>query len=530
MRFIKTKNELSISLLIFFVLIFIQFVSLAQSKNVAKGIVFNDLNNNGILDKNEPGIVDVVVSNQLEAVKTDAKGRYSLPVNGQAIIFVSKPSGYNVPLNENNLPMYYYIHHPKGSPEGLDYKGIEPTGELPKRLNFPLLKSEVKNNFNAIVTGDPQPYVKEHVNHYIDDVVTEMIDYDSDFYIALGDIVEDDLSLYGKINRGVKHLEIPAYNVIGNHDMNFKSKDNQFKAETFRKTFGPDYYSFNYGKVHFMSLNSIQYDGWNEDKNKQGRYRGGFDDKQLKWIANDLKFVPEDHLVVIITHIPILEPGMKQESSTKIFNALYHRKHLLALAGHKHTIENRSYNKDKYWNGTADFPYLVVGAACGSWWSKVKDERGIPLSVAQDGTPNGFFVFNFNENKYSFKFHPANHNPNFQMRISSPQGEIPLDSLENQRIIVNVFAGNPNDKVVYQLDDRPAVDMNNEVMKDPLVISFFKAYKDIDSWVKPSTTSHMWTEKLPEDLKVGSHILKITTTDMFGKTFTAYRIFEVEKN
>ena len=66
-------------------------------------------------------------------------------------------------------------------------------------------------------------------------------------------------------------------------------------------------------------------------------------------------------------------------------------------------------------------------------------------------------------------------------------------------------------------------------MEDPIVVAFFKVYKDIDSWVKPSENTHMWTEKLPEDLKVGSHILKITTTDKFGKTFTAYRIFEVEK-
>ena len=70
--------------------------------------------------------------------------------------------------------------------------------------------------------------------------------------------------------------------------------------------------------------------------------------------------------------------------------------------------------------------------------------------------------------------------------------------------------------------------MNNEVMEDPIVVSFFKEYKDIDSWVKPSKNTHMWTEKLPTDLKIGSHKLKITTTDMFGKTFIAYRIFEVE--
>jgi hypothetical protein len=202
---------------------------------------------------------------------------------------------------------------------------------------------------------------------------------------------------------------------------------------------------------------------------------------------------------------------------------------LLALAGHQHKIRNNSYDKESFWNETVDFPYLVVGAACGSWWSKFKDERGIPLSVAQDGTPNGFFGFNFNENKYSFKFHPANHNPDYQMRISAPEMQISLDSLEQEQIIVNVFAGNKDDKVEYQLDGRSPVKMNHKVMKDPLMDKYFDAFKEFDEWpVKPSESTHMWIANLPSDLEEGSHKLKVTTTDMFGKVFVANRIFEVK--
>jgi len=239
----------------------IQVSSFAQDNDLVNGIVFHDVNANGILDENEPGIADVIVSNQREAVKTDSKGRYSLPLSDRTLIFVSKPSAYDVPLDENNLPQFYYIHQPGGSPEGLDYEGIPVTGALPESVNFALIASEQKNQFNVIITGDPQPYTAEQVNYYLNDVVSEMFDYDADFYMALGDLVEDDLSLYGKLNDGVRHLEIPAYNVIGNHDMNLKAESNSFKADTFRRVFGPDYYSFNKGKVHFMVLNSIQYDG-----------------------------------------------------------------------------------------------------------------------------------------------------------------------------------------------------------------------------------------------------------------------------
>jgi len=513
---------------IIFTLTSIHVGCLAQSGDRVHGMVFNDLNNNGVLDENEPGIAGVPVSNQLDVVLTDAKGSYSLPVGKSGIVFISQPSGYDVPLDENNLPQFYYLHSPEGSPEGLDYKGVMPTGPMPESLNFALTIADQNNQFKVIVSGDPQPYNSEQVDYYLNDVVTEMLDYQADFYMALGDLVEDDLNLYDKLNRGVKHLEIPAYNVIGNHDLNLKAESNRFKAESYSSIFGPDYYSFNKGKVHFLVLNSIQYEGWNKAEEQAGRYYGGFDERQLEWMANDLNYVPDDYLLVIITHIPILEGPMKKETMDQVFGILKNRKHLLALAGHQHKIDNGNYGEEDHWTEAVNFPYLVVGAACGSWWSKVKDERGIPLAVAQDGTPNGFFVFSFKENSYSFRFHPANHHPDFQMRISAPYGEISLDSLESEEIIVNVFAGNPSDRVEYQLDDRSPVRMNHQVMEDPLVLDFFNAYKEIDDWVKPKECTHIWTAKMPADLAEGSHLLKITTTDIFNEKFTAYQIFEIK--
>jgi len=513
---------------IIFTLTSIHVGCLAQSGDRVYGIVFNDLNNNGILDENEPGIAGVPVSNQLDVVLTDAEGSYSLPIHKNGIVFISKPSGFNVALDENNLPQFYYLHSPEGSPEGLDYKGVMPTGVMPESLNFALTETDLDGQFTVIVTGDPQPYNSEQVDYYLNDVVTEMLDYKADFYLALGDLVEDDLNLYDQLNEGVRHLELPAYNVIGNHDMNLKAESNHFKTETFHSVFGPDYYSFNKGKVHFLVLNSIQYEGWNRAEEKQGHYYGGFDDRQLEWMANDLKSVPEEYLLVLVTHIPILEGPMQKETIDKVFDIVKNRKHLLALAGHQHKIENMNYDEEKHWTQPVNFPYLVVGAACGSWWSKVKDERGIPLAVAQDGTPNGFFVFNFKDNSYSFKFHPANHHPDFQMRISAPRGEISLDSLESEEIIVNVFAGNPGDEVTYQLDDGPPVRMTNQIMTDPLVVDFFNAYGDIDDWIKPKESSHIWTAKIPSDLHEGSHMLKIVTTDMFNNEFTAYQIFEIQ--
>ena len=88
-------------------------------------------------DDNEKGLPGVRVSNGQEVVKTDANGQYSLAVSDDTILFVIKPHGFITPVDENRLPRFYYIHKPHGSPEGLKYAGVAPTGPLPESVDFP---------------------------------------------------------------------------------------------------------------------------------------------------------------------------------------------------------------------------------------------------------------------------------------------------------------------------------------------------------------------------------------------------------
>jgi N terminal of Calcineurin-like phosphoesterase len=63
-------------------------------------------------------------------VKTDADGRYTFPIDDESIIFIIKPSGYVVPVDQDLLPRFYYIHQPAASPPNLRlrYRGLDPTG------------------------------------------------------------------------------------------------------------------------------------------------------------------------------------------------------------------------------------------------------------------------------------------------------------------------------------------------------------------------------------------------------------------
>src|SRR5688500_14168175 len=68
-------------------------VAEAQLRDVA-GIAFIDFNGSGAKDSAEPGLANVVVSNQDAVVATDASGAYRLPRGTNDVVFVSVPDGY----------------------------------------------------------------------------------------------------------------------------------------------------------------------------------------------------------------------------------------------------------------------------------------------------------------------------------------------------------------------------------------------------------------------------------------------------
>ena len=513
---------------VFAVIFYSSSISIAKS---VKGTVYEDANKNLKLDKGEKGIPGVLVSNQKDVVVTNDKGQFKIPVEGDAVIFITKPAGYQTPLNESNLPQFYYVHQPKGSPN-LKYGGVKSTGKLPKHLNFPLFKTEESDTFEVIAFSDPQTRNDDEIDYLRDDVVAELVGTDAVCGITLGDIMYDDLSHYDRYNRIVAQIGIPFYNVPGNHDENYDAANDQLSLETFKRYFGPNYYSFDYGKVHFMVLDDVEYLG----KNAKGRpqYQGKIVEKQLAWLENDLRFVPQDRLIVLTMHIPIFS-GKGTEASINIINRdelfriLAGRKNVLALAGHMHTLEHHFIGESLGWPGENPIHEIICSAVAGAWWSGMKDERGIPVTNQSDGTPNGYHVIQFRGNQYSQYFKPASQSQNFQMRFSSPAGKIATSALDTTQIIVNIFDGSDLSTVICFIDNLPPLKMKRIVMIDPFTKQSYKQQKDsMPSWIKAGSSTHIWTFPLPTDLKPGVHRVLVQTMDQFGKTHQAAQVFEVE--
>lgn len=522
------KNYYALLIIVFSLLLILN--SQIDAKT-ATGVVFLDENNNGKLDDGENGIKDVCISNQKDVVQTDSKGCFSINIEEEEIIFVIKPKNFSFPLNENNLPQFYYIYQPKGSPE-IRYKGVEPTGELPEKIYFPLFASEDLDEFETIIFSDTQTYNSKNIEYMREDTLSELGDTKAKFGMILGDIVSDDLSVFGELNRNIAQIGIPFYNVAGNHDLNHDVKDNQYAYETFKRHYGPPYYSFNYGKVHFVVLADIDWHGKTETTKQF--YQGKIDDKQLEWIKNDLKFVDKDNLVVFAMHIPLLtftsdSNADKIQVKDKLFELIQDRKYLLFLAGHNHTIEHYYLDEKNGWHGSRPLNMIICGTVSGSWYGGPKDERGIPCSTQMDGAPNGYHIFKFVGNKYYQTYKPSSLPADFQIRISAPNNKIAKNEIKDAKIIANVFNGNERCIVQCQIDGLSAQQMNQEIIVDPYFQKLIDENKTtFQNWVGPLKSNHIWTLKIPENLTSGLHKIKVTTILDSGIQYSAFKIFEIE--
>lgn len=494
----------------------------AVAQESARGVVFEDRNGNGLRDGGEPGVAGVVVSNQQEVVVTDEQGSYVLPVSDDTIIFVSKPSGYGVPLNKNRLPQFYYIHKPGGSPK-LHYRGVAPTGPLPDSVDFPLTRTLEPDVFSIVALADPQPEMSQEVHYIREDVLSELVGTDAAFGVTLGDIVYNRLDLYNGYNAAVGWVGIPFYNIIGNHDLNFDADDDRDSDETFHRHFGPNYYSWNYGKVHFVALDDVEWIGSSEGR---GHYREAFDDRQLGWLAADLEQVPDDRLVVLLMHIPITASGgFECHNKDKLFAVLKNRSKILALNGHMHLQEHLFYGAEAGWIGGGAFHQLTVAAVCGTFWSGPQDVRGIPVSDNLDGVPNGYTIVTFTGSDYVTDFKAAGFDRDHQMRIYPP-GSTGLDELAQRQLLVNVFNGSERCKVEYRMDEGPFLPMTRSPQHDPLALAMISGVlKSTKHWTKPSITQHIWSTELAEPPARGTHVVTIRATDQFGRVREQSKIF-----
>ncbi len=524
---------------------------------LARGTVYEDRNGNGKRDAGEPGLPDVRVSDGVDFAVSDAEGQWQLEIADEAVVFVIKPSGYATPVTDSQIPQFYYIHQPDGSPAGLRYLGIEPTGDLPEAIDFPLVRQAEPQMFEAVLFADTQPETEVELDYIRDRVVTELIGTEAKFGMTMGDIMFDDLSLFPRLIDIIGQIGIPWYNVPGNHELNLDAENDRYSLETFKRYFGPPYYTFEYGGAHFFVLDNIEYNGGGEadpgDIRQSGGYIANFGRQQLKWFERALEFVPQDALVFLAMHSPLEtyiadSAGVTTQDRKALFKLLSGREHLYAVAGHTHTTEHLYFDADDGFKGPGEFHHHVLATVSGSWWSGPFDENGVPTTWQRDGTPNGYHVLEVDGNRANVRFKGAGRDAGYQMRIMYDvahhgirkdglrdfrhgelfDGRMSVTQVPAASVLVNLFDGGPKSRVFFTVGGRAEQEMTLTRRKDPLIEEMWlRDPGGKKSFVNAAPSSHLWEADLPDDLPVGVHTLSVRAVDEFNRTHHAHSVLEI---
>jgi hypothetical protein len=499
----------------------------------ARGVVYEDLDGNGTRDEDEPGIPDVRVSNGRDIVLTDEEGGYEIDVDDDSIIFVIKPRTWRSPIDELQIPRFYYVHRPDGAPD-LDFDGVSPTGALPESVDFPLYRQREPDDFHIVLFGDTQPRDQKEIDYLAHDVVEGLIGTEASFGVTLGDILFDDLSLFDSLNSTIAQVGIPWRYVLGNHDLNFDAEGDRESTATFESVYGPPYYSFDFGHVHFIVLDDVVWKGKVEDPDAYagGNYVGGLGEDQLEFIRRDLELIDDRKMVVLFMHIPLTAEWI-EEDRAGLFRMMEERPHCLSVSAHYHIHEHVFLTEEHGWMGEKPHHHLINVTTCGSWWSGAPDEEGIPHTTMRDGAPNGYSILSFEGVAYLYDFIPARRPAWEQMHIWTPE-PIVRGEADTTEFLVNVYNGSERSRIDYRVtgltDWAP---MEKVLRPDPYYVEM-KAQEESETpppgrrLPRVTDSSHLWRALLPGDLEAGQYVLEVRDIDMWGIPRSGRRVIRVE--
>ncbi len=505
------------------------------------GVVYEDANGNGLRDAGEAGLADVAVSNGRDVAWTDAEGGYALPMEAGQTIFVVKPAGWRMPQGADGLPAFWR-QQPLAQASGLRYGGL-PAGRLQPRIDFPLRRDDAADaDLDVLVFADPQPKSRTDIDYYRRDIVEPLRGKTrATLGLSLGDIVDDDLSLYPDIAAVTASLRLPWLHVAGNHDMDLDARDDADALQTFRRHFGPDTFAWEEARATFVMLDDVIH-----QPGAKPAYIGGFRDDQFAFLETYLPTVPKDRLLVLGMHIPLFEPTGRDTfldaDRERLFALLRDFPHVLVLSAHSHTQQHWFHDAATGWHGARPLHEYNVGANCGAFWSGVKDAGGIPDSTMADGTPNGHATLQVSrDGRYALAWHPArldDGDPAFTgaMALHAPK-VLRKDAYPAWGVYANVFMGRDDTRVEYRIDDGDWKPMAKVSQPDPRLLAenmrddFADALRGYDRSPEAKPSAHLWRGALPTGVAAGPHRVEVRAFDSWQgeqRASTSYRLMEAQ--
>lgn len=230
-----------------------------------KGTIYIDANHSGIFDKGDKPLAGVLVTDGLNVVKTDKKGRFSLPgFEKTRFITVTTPAGFET--------QKFYLST-KENRKSYDFILTESNRTQPKEHSFvQITDTEVTGGLGRWVTD---------LKYYVDNEKPA-------FVIHTGDICyEPGLQMHNQVVN-TQTMGCPVYYCIGNHDL---VKGN-YGEELYESIYGPTWYSFDMGNIHYV-VTPIDHGDHPTDYTMTDVYN---------WLKNDLAMMTKEQSLIVFNH------------------------------------------------------------------------------------------------------------------------------------------------------------------------------------------------------------------------------------
>lgn len=273
-----------------------------------KGTVFIDQNQNGTFDKGEKPLSEVMVTDGLNVVKSNAKGEFTLAGHDrERFITVTTPSGYRIHK--------HYIRIDKDR-KTYDFGLIPYTENIAPNGEHQFIQIADTEIFN---TSDQARWVNNIRNYATNQNVA--------FIIHTGDIcypkgLKKHIELMNSENMG-----IPMYYILGNHDLTA----GDYGEQLFEEIYGPVWFSFDFGNVHYIVTPMLIGD-------KKPSYTQA---DIYAWLKNDLAHIDKEKPVILFNHTLETFPGfeVRKNENEKIDLKEYNLKALLHGHWHLHNVQ-----------------------------------------------------------------------------------------------------------------------------------------------------------------------------------------------
>ena len=482
------------------------------------GSVFEDRNGNGQFDRRERGIAGVKVSDGVRIVTTDRNGAYRLPVQSGRSLFLIKPAGYRVARRADGLPDTWSNWQTEPGPT-VKFGGVPVA--VPECKHFALQReARRKKTLDVLVFGDPQPKSLTDVDYYRRDIVEPLQARDgakppADLAISLGDLVNDDLSLFPALKAVDAKLGLPWLHAPGNHDIDFDVGRDEDSLSSFRHAFGPDTYAWEENEASFIVLDDVIY-----QPGQKPVYVGGLREEQFAFLEAYLPTLPKRRLLVLSAHIHFYDAvagtqTFRHADRERLLRLLSAFPNVLLLTAHDHAQRQVLHGRDEGWLGERPLLEFNAGASCGGYWSGVKDAQGIPSATMSDGTPNGYTRLRIRDDGgFQLRFFPARESPDRQIGLHAPR-LLRRGAYPGNAVYANVFMGRDDTPVEYRIDDGAWQAMRKVLQPDPAVLAeniaddLATTLRAYDRLPEATPSPHLWRGTLPTDLAPGTHRIEV---------------------